>query len=257
MARRTSQDEVVEAWRAIDPSVLARLPEGGDPVKSTLLNPALLRLVAEHAAPGASVLDVGCGTGDLSVLLARSGFRVTALDVSPALVAHTGAAAARHDLDVVVREGDLLDPDPDPDPDEEGFDAVVAALVVCGIPDLDAAIEGCLRRLRPGGLLVVAVEHPCFEQNLREWTRTGVAEVTRYLSGYELPGSIAPDFHRPLSAYVTTLLGHGCRLVALEEPGADPDAVARWPFLKPLHELPLFLMLAAVTDDGLPGPQPE
>ena len=44
------------------------------------------RLLEQEIPAGASVLDVGCGTGTLSVLLAEHGCRVTGVDLSPRMV---------------------------------------------------------------------------------------------------------------------------------------------------------------------------
>ena len=44
--------------------------------------------------PGSAVLEVGCGTGQLTESLARYGFRLTAIDIGPSMI-----AAARRRLD--------------------------------------------------------------------------------------------------------------------------------------------------------------
>ena len=53
------------------------------------------RLLVEHLpAPPAEVVDLGCGTGSLSVLLGEQGHLVRGLDLSPAMVARARAKAA-------------------------------------------------------------------------------------------------------------------------------------------------------------------
>jgi 2-polyprenyl-3-methyl-5-hydroxy-6-metoxy-1,4-benzoquinol methylase len=62
------------------------------------------QLVAEVAGvtPG-TVLDAGCGTGADAVWLARHGWDVTAVDVSPTAVQHARTFAAQHEPDVAGR----------------------------------------------------------------------------------------------------------------------------------------------------------
>src|SRR5690242_3544822 len=61
------------------------------------------------AAP-ARVADLGCGTGSLSVLLARAGYAVTGLDLSGRMVAATRAKAHRAAVSITVRQGDAATP---------------------------------------------------------------------------------------------------------------------------------------------------
>ena len=84
----------------VDPRVLIPRPE------TELLVEAALGL-----APGASVLDVGCGSGAVALALAheRPDLRVAGVDVSEDAVAVARANARRLGLDVSFRVGDLLD----------------------------------------------------------------------------------------------------------------------------------------------------
>lgn len=86
--------------------------------------PALMALVDEYP-PAAPVLDVGCGTGELSLALARRGLAVLGVDLAEAAItqAHAKAAAAPPDVRrfVEFRVGDALHPTIFPGP----FRAVV------------------------------------------------------------------------------------------------------------------------------------
>jgi ubiquinone/menaquinone biosynthesis C-methylase UbiE len=55
------------------------------------------------SAPGARVLDVGCGTGDLALELGRRGFTVDAVDVRPEMVDLVGRRASALGLEHTVR----------------------------------------------------------------------------------------------------------------------------------------------------------
>ncbi|MEV0743594.1 class I SAM-dependent methyltransferase [Streptomyces sp. NPDC050273] len=109
--------------------------------------PALLD--AASAATGTRLLDVGCGSGSVTVAAAGRGAVVRAVDAEPGMVASTRRAAPGVD----VRIGSLPQL---PYPDGE-FDAVVANFVLnhVGRP-LDALVE--LRRItRSGGRIAVTV----------------------------------------------------------------------------------------------------
>ena len=56
-----------------------------------------------------TVLDFGCGMGNLAFAAARRGCTVTALDASPAAIAHVRARAAAVRLPVTAQQADLRD----------------------------------------------------------------------------------------------------------------------------------------------------
>jgi SAM-dependent methyltransferase len=102
---------------------------------------------------GCKVLELGCGTGRHTVRLAAAGNVVTGLDISPGMLAEarkklTGFA------NVTLIEGDLLAMS------LEGFDAVVTALVLEHIADLEAFFLAAGRALRDGGAMFLSEIHP-------------------------------------------------------------------------------------------------
>jgi SAM-dependent methyltransferase len=55
---------------------------------------------------GAQLLDVGCGAGQLALIAARAGARVTGCDIAPNWLAQARRSAAAEDLTIVFEEGD-------------------------------------------------------------------------------------------------------------------------------------------------------
>ncbi|MCG0278571.1 MAG: class I SAM-dependent methyltransferase [Thermanaeromonas sp.] len=103
--------------------------------------------------PGLEILDVGCGTGNLSLELARMGVRVTGIDISQPMLDKARFKAEREGLTVkfVLADARKL-----PFGDET-FDAVVSVTALEFVPDLREALEEAYRVLKPGGRLVVGV----------------------------------------------------------------------------------------------------
>ena len=103
----------------------------------------------------ADVVDLGCGTGTLAVLLAEHGFAVDAIDFSPAMVrlasAKVAAASAPVRRLVTVRTGDAADPGLAP----ASVDVVLCRHVLWALPDPALAVRRWVGALRPGGRLVL------------------------------------------------------------------------------------------------------
>lgn len=117
-----------------------------DPLEAAAWRAALLRALPD---PGASVLDVGAGTGALCLLAAELGYRVTALDLSEGMLARAREKAEPRGLDVSFVVGSAMKPPPGP------FDAVMERHVLWTIPDPVGALRAWRGVVAPGGRLVL------------------------------------------------------------------------------------------------------
>ncbi|MFF2008687.1 trifunctional class I SAM-dependent methyltransferase/NUDIX hydrolase/VOC family protein [Streptomyces sp. NPDC058195] len=105
----------------------------------------------ENWLPGgrSDVLDLGCGTGSLSLLATDQGHRVTAVDRSPRMVELARAKLAGTDTSVHV--GDAARPPVG----SQRFDVIIVRHVMWLLPDPVASLRHWFGLLRPGGRLIL------------------------------------------------------------------------------------------------------
>jgi ubiquinone/menaquinone biosynthesis C-methylase UbiE len=102
---------------------------------------------------GRRVLEVGCGTGNISLELARRGARVVGLDLSGPMLALAAPKARQEALPLSLIRG-AAGSLPFA---EAGFDGVISILALDFIPDRAGAVREMARVLRPGGFLALAL----------------------------------------------------------------------------------------------------
>jgi SAM-dependent methyltransferase len=149
----------VEAAFARDPSAIDFLdptsPNFALKALSTCLYRRFLDPILAQAAPDARALDVGCGIGRFTTLLAKRFADVAALDASPSSL-HACARRLRRTgagpVELHWADLSLLDEWPD------RFDVVIAAEVVCYAADPASAMRRIARAARPGAWILASVE---------------------------------------------------------------------------------------------------
>lgn len=94
--------------------------------------------------PQAAVLEVGCGSGQLTERLARSGFRLTAIDIGPSMIAAARRRLAGEEVSFQATSFEELDAA------DASFDLVISGAAFHWI-DPEVAFSKSARLLRPGG----------------------------------------------------------------------------------------------------------
>jgi len=114
-------------------------------------------LLIEQIAPrdGQAILDVGCGTGTLAIMLKRRapGARIVALDPDPAVLVTAAEKARRAGVEIEWRRGFARHA-----ADLGEFDQIVSTLVFHQVPpdEKQAGIRAILCAVRPGGFVHLA-----------------------------------------------------------------------------------------------------
>ena len=138
----------------------------------------------EELVRGSDVLDLGCGTGNMTMRLARLGLRVTGVDLSPEMLAVATrkvppGAAVRLIQTSAVELTDLFS--------AESFDTIVSILMFSELEDAEQrlVLRQCRSLLRRGGRLIVAdeVRAPTFlRQLLHHLVRVPLSVITYVLT---------------------------------------------------------------------------
>lgn len=124
-----------------------------DPLTRLLGAPGALRWLADQAdvVPGHRVLDVGCGTGTLALMLAKDhpGLDVVGLDPDPKALARARRKASRAGVGIQLIQG-FGDTIPEP---SASFDRVLSSLMLhhLAAEEQRATLEEARRVLRPSG----------------------------------------------------------------------------------------------------------
>jgi SAM-dependent methyltransferase len=163
------------------------------------------QFVLRHCPEPGRLVDLGCGTGRLLVALARRGYWVVGVDLSPEMLAVARAKAAAEDLPVHLLRANLTE-----------LDALAPAsfdYAACLFSTLGMVLPAAMRRraaahafrlLRPGGRLILHVHNRWF--NARD--PAGRAWLLKDLLGLRGPGLERGDRAMPVHQGIAGLTLH-------------------------------------------------
>jgi SAM-dependent methyltransferase len=153
-----------------------------------------------NAQPGESILDLGCGDGQLTLRLAATGVHVTGVDLSPEMV----AAARARGVDALEASAESL-----PFADH-GFDAVFSNAALHWVRNQDAMMAEVRRILKPGGRFVAEMGG---HGNVAAIRTAFIATLARHGHADREDGE---NYYSTPEIYGRRLKGHGFRVERIE-----------------------------------------
>lgn len=183
----------------------------------------------------ARILDVACGEGRVSRELARRGASVVGIDLSEKLIRKAVAAESRNPLGIEFRNADICQ-----FCSVAVFDAASCHFGLSDIDDLSGALRAISRVLRPTGIFVFSILHPCFPGAGPDAPSSWPSGRGYYAEGWWQANN--PGFrgrvganHRTLSTYLNALIGHGLE----PEEFSEPEGIER----PELQGLPVYFIV--------------
>lgn len=254
-----------EEWNEAAKSWVEFVRSGKNYYAEYLNGPALKRMVGN--VEGRLVLDIGCGEGCFARFFAKAGAKVTAIDLSDALIKAALEEEQGHPLGIKYFVADAADLNM---LDSNSFEVAYSHMSLGDIADYEGSIAEVSRVLRLGGRLIAVMEHPCFtvrsldgktvggwETRLREngskdYIRYGVEDYLRrhsYACEWKhdrLASSfVTTGFHRTLSDYVNALSNKALVVTRLDEPRPLDEGVRVHPPMSKHYRVPQSIVIEA------------
>ena len=246
--KEQDRDTSTQSWEAIADDWVAHTD--ANDYRNHFLIPKTLELLGN--VNGKRLLDVGCGEGGYSRMLAKRGARVTGLDGSPRLieVAQRQAIAEGLSIEYLVRNANAM-----AGIESESSDIVLATMSLMDVEDYEGSILEIHRVLKPKGQLIMSITHPCFSAPVSKWERDSAGNLTqfvvdRYFDSGAWESFITDKFqkpvlrrHRPLQDFINPLISNRFALNGFYEPVPTEEQASKSRRFPRLKRIPYFLFM--------------
>lgn len=252
--------EVGRIWDGNAPAWIDLSRAGFDVYRDRVNTPAFLEMLPDVS--GRLGLDLGCGEGHNTTLVAERAGRVVGLDIS-ARFATAAMVAVREMPGTTVVVGDALAvPFP-----AGSFDFVVGFMSFMDVPRPAAVITEVARVLRPGGFVQFSITHPWTNTPVRHWVYDehgdrialatgGYFDQTPYIETWlfgaapaelraRYPPFTVPRFPLTLAGWLNAVADAGLVLERINEPCATEETAAAHPEVADTRLAPYFLHIRA------------
>ncbi|MCB0032897.1 MAG: methyltransferase domain-containing protein [Anaerolineales bacterium] len=148
----TSQPKLEETQRLWDEAAASFDNEPDHGLRDLHIRQAWSDLLVESLpSPPTHILDIGCGTGSLSVLLAELNYQVTGIDLSPKMIAYAKAKAQTAGYAIPFHVMNAAEPDFAP----QQFDIILCRHLLWALPEPNLVLQRWAKLLTAVGQLVL------------------------------------------------------------------------------------------------------
>ncbi len=235
-------DDAVEAWADF-------VRNHKDYYRDELNNPAAFEVIGD--VRGLFVLDLACGEGYNTRILAGRGARTTGIDFSEKMIRLARLEERKHRLGIRYHKVDAADLK---GLSSDCFDLVTCFMSLQDIEHYEKAISEVARVLKNSGRFIFSIPHPCFETTVRKRMRIhawlGYFGTVKCPIRWNMKRLSKPfrttGFHRTLSDYSRALYKNGFLIRRMIEPTPTSKAARKHPPLREVLVRPQSVIIESV-----------
>jgi len=235
-------DSAAEAW-------VDFIRGGKDYYRDGLNNPAAFKLIGD--VRGQVLLDLACGEGYNTRILARKRAQVVGADFSEKLIEFARQEEAKEKLGIRYYITDGMDLK---EFSSDYFDLVTCFMALQDIENYEKAVAEVARVLKNQRRFIFSIPHPCFETITMKGKRMSAAEryfgAVKHTIDWDMERLEKPfrtsSFHRTLTDYFDALYRNKLFVSRLVEPKPTKEVLQKYPSLRDALARPQAIVVESI-----------
>ena len=259
-----------EEWDSALDSWADFVQEGKDYYRDEMNNPAFFNLLGN--VKGKQILDLACGEGSNTRILAKKGATVVGVDFAKKMIDLARRIEKKEKLGIEYHVSDAAHLERF---QSEFFDIVTCSMALMDIEDYEGAIREVSRVMKKNGRFIFSMTHPCYEWTIKstngqiwgDWiyeekSKNSSERKALYYKAKRYFGTLrcenlwnmkrlakpfkTTSFHRTLTDYFQALYEANLSVRRLVEPKPTAKGVAKYAQLRKHRKIPQSMIIEAV-----------